>query len=439
MKRTIAIFTLLLFSGLPNSALANRYTLKQCLTMAQPLAEEIKIAQESLVLARQDRIRARSALTPSLSFTSSFSGGVSDMDGASSPPKEMKETTYASFAGLGFRYSFYMNGRELIAFKASGELISKSRADIEAAKRDYALQVAAAFYDVIRRTRSVRIANANLTRLNAHKDAIHSRISAGLLTKTEAYRAQAEVAEGKAALTDAKNQLAASRSTLGRLVPLEEGFQLREPLQTIPKLPAPSLASAVEMGISMRPEIGSARLDAVVAGRQVEITKSLFWPKITLEGSAGLQNEDISGHYDATDTDFTRDTTAYNAKLTLSIPLIDGGLRSADVVKTKASERMARHRVRLAIKEVQHQVETAWYARLTQGDRVLALEETRHFSEQFLNATTKRFTEGMAQSLDLMDANTRLVEAENTLEDARFALMLAAIQLRHATGNDPVE
>ena len=429
----------LLFTSLPAQALCQSVTLEQCLTLAQPLAQEIQIAKEAVVLARQDRIRARTALTPNIELTASYGGTVSEMEGASFPPNQMEEKTLSAFAGIGFRYSFYLNGRELIAFRAAGELISKSRADLHVARRDYTLQVAAAFYDAIRRERGVRIATANLDRLKSHREAIHQRIAAGLVTQTEMFRAQAEVAQGRASLTEAQTRLAISRSQLRRLVPLADNFTLVEPSTSAPQAPAPTLASAIEMGVSMRPEVSSSRIAALVSKRQVAITKSLFWPKVTLEGAVGRTRDEIRGTYDASDNDFSRDTDAYNAKITVSLPLVDGGLRRADVIKSLSEKRSAEHRVRLSLKEVQRQVESAWYTRITQGERVEALKKSRNFSREFLTLTTKRFKEGLVQSLDLMDANTRLVEAENNLEDARFALILAAIELRHATGHDPVE
>lgn len=413
-------------------------TIEACMEKAIPYADAIKLAEESLFSAEQDRLRARSVLIPSVELTGRLSGERTDMSGASSPPDSIKEKTYATFAGLGFQYSFYLNGRELMVYDASGVLVEKAGMDLQAARQDYMLQVAATFFACIRSQKGLAIAEANLARLTSYQSAVKRRIEAGILTETEQFRANAELTEGQASLTEALNQRAVSRRALQRLVPLPDDFQLAEPNE----IPTPALLTlngCVELAETNRPELKSLELASRVADKEVDVAKSTYWPKLTLEGAAGRKNSNIDGSYDALDVDFDKDTTHYSASLTLSLPLLDGGLRRADIRKSLSDKRSVDHRLRQATKEIRLAAERAWYDHNTESQRVQALADGLVYSRQFLEAIIRQFQEGLAQSLDLVDANTRLVEAENKLADARFALQLAAIRLRYTSGMPPVE
>jgi len=56
------------------------------------------------------------------------------------------------------------------------------------------------------------------------------------------------------------------------------------------------------------------------------------------------------------------------------------------------------------------------------------------FAEDNYKAISKQFEHGIANSIDVMDANTLLVTAERQLADARYNYQLAILKLKRATG-----
>jgi outer membrane protein TolC len=128
MNRSLILLLLLCawIHPFPCSAESEKLTLLAFIKIALPYADTIKLAEVSLYAAEQDRLRARSVLVPSVELTGRLSGHHTDLQGASAPPNHIKERSYGSFVGLGFEYTFYLNGRELIVYKASGELVQKA-------------------------------------------------------------------------------------------------------------------------------------------------------------------------------------------------------------------------------------------------------------------------------------------------------------------------
>lgn len=56
------------------------------------------------------------------------------------------------------------------------------------------------------------------------------------------------------------------------------------------------------------------------------------------------------------------------------------------------------------------------------------------FAEDNYKAVSKQFEFGLANSIDVMDANTLLVTAERQLTDSRYNYKLSDLRLKRATG-----
>lgn len=62
------------------------------------------------------------------------------------------------------------------------------------------------------------------------------------------------------------------------------------------------------------------------------------------------------------------------------------------------------------------------------------LEAEVAYAADNYNSVVKQFQYGLADSIDVMDANTLLVKSERELAAAKYAYQLAIIQLKQSTG-----
>ena len=114
--------------------------------------------------------------------------------------------------------------------------------------------------------------------------------------------------------------------------------------------------------------------------------------------------------------------------------LYDGGLRKAQIAEARAVDRKAALRYRDLVKQIGLEVEEAYRLYTTQQNTLTALRDQLQFAEQNYTAVTKQFENGLANSVDVVDANTLLVTAQQQLVDAVLGLQWARLGIDRARG-----
>jgi outer membrane protein len=85
-------------------------------------------------------------------------------------------------------------------------------------------------------------------------------------------------------------------------------------------------------------------------------------------------------------------------------------------------------------KSVGIEVASAYLDLVTQKGTLKYLEDQVVYARDNFNAVSKQFEFGLAQSLDVMDANTLLVTAERNLSEAVYNYQFAILKMKKATG-----
>lgn len=80
------------------------------------------------------------------------------------------------------------------------------------------------------------------------------------------------------------------------------------------------------------------------------------------------------------------------------------------------------------------EVERAFLGLSTRQSTLTALEDQLRFARENYTAVERQFKFGLANSVDVVDANTLLTTAERQLADARLSLQLSRLELERATG-----
>ena len=152
--------------------------------------------------------------------------------------------------------------------------------------------------------------------------------------------------------------------------------------------------------------------------------KGAYWPTVSLEG-VYLRKEE--------DTTFSVGESIYGG-LRLTFPFFDGGLRKAELRQARARQRQAVLGLEDVKKSVDIQVEEAYLGLMTQRELFSSLRQQVVFARDNHNAVSRQFEAGLANSLDVMDANTLLVTSERQVADAELSCELLAIRLMRETG-----
>lgn len=431
-KVVLIVFFLLTY--FPNLEAQEEYSLNDLYKLALERAEKIKISEEDLYIAERGKDKAISVLLPRLS---AFGNYTRYSESKISGSGWTIQPDWSELWGLRLDQSLSLSGRELTAFNISKENIEKSRYDLYTVREDYLLSVSAAYYDVLRAKKAVEIVRANVDRLTKHRDAARTRLRVGEVTRTTLLRAEAELSGAQSEMVRTENNLKLAKAVLARLVGLSGDYELkdnpqtvgangRSPLQKVEELDFLTIDSLKQTALTERAELKAIGLQRKIAEEQVKYSQGTYWPSLSIEGVYLKRDEDPA-------SPFFNKESVYGG-LNLTFPFFEGGLRRAEVRESEAKLRQAELALEDLKKTVNIEVENAYLDFMTQKGVLKSLEDQLTFARDNYNAISKQFEFGLADSIDVMDANTLLVTAERQLTDARYNYQLAILRLERVTG-----
>ena len=397
------------------------YTLKQLCRIANENAETIQIAREQTYIAEQEKERALSVLIPSATLYGSYLNYKND---------DYYTPDVNTFGGK-LTQSFTLNGRELIAYDVSKKGIEKANFSEQAIRSDYIFQVAQAYIQAVNLKRLVAVADAEVERLNTYRDSVNEKLTVGSVTKTALFRAQAELSKAKTNQIVAVNNVHNAKAGIVRLSGIEDKFSIASvDIKNIENFSV-TLEEIKSHALENRYEIKEASKDVDIAGRTIAYEKGEYWPRIELEG--GYREKDST--YAGTGTQGGYDTEEAYIQAQLVFTLYDGGLRRAQVKQAQARQRQATQSLADEKKAVILEANQSFLEFNTAKSTLTNLADEVKFAEENYNAVQMQFKYGMVDSIDIMDANTLLVDAQRRISNARSSFYLSILKIIYTQGN----
>lgn len=422
-RLSLIVFFLLLLDVLimPVCPYAEEYSLDDLYRIALERAERIKLSEEDHYIAKTGKDKAVAALMPRLSAFGTYTKYTEEKYNDTGTLLQPDRTTSW---GLRADESLSLSGREITAFNISRDNIVKSQYDLYATREGYLLTIASAYYDVMKAKKSLDIAESNLERLTKYRNAAEKRLKVGEVTKTVLFRAEGELSGARSDFVKAKNALELAKAVLARTVGIEGDFQLKETASEDIQISPES--SFQEMAFAGRADLKSLEIQKKMAEDQVRFTKGAYWPTLSLSGVYVASNQ-------SPETSTLIKDSTYGL-LSLNFPFFEGGLTRAQVNEARARERQSGLLYEDYKKSIGVEVQSAYLDLVTQKGILKYLEDQVVYARDNYNAVTKQFEFGLAQSLDVMDANTLLVTAERNLAEAVYNYQLAILKMKKATG-----
>ena len=428
---TVLIVILVSFT----SCYAVEYTLEDLYSIALERSERIKISAEDVVIAEKTKDKAISLLMPRLSANSSY---VRFSDTKLGDNKTYIQPLDRTGLEVRLDQSASLGGREITAFRITKDNIQKSKQDLYSVKESYMLNVTAAYYDTLRIDKLLQIAQANVDRVKKYRDAAATRLKVGEITKTVLLRAEAELSGAQSELIRTDNNYKLAKTILSRIVGLEGDYKLKEGYQSLDVVSGQLEAFVIEgcqameveclkgKATSERADLKALQIQKKIAEDQVTFAKGSYWPTLAVEGAYIKRDETY-------ETGGLVKDSVYGG-VRLSFPFFEGGLRVAEVQEADAKRRQVDYAYADLKKTIDVEVETAYLDHLTQKGLLKSLTDQYIFAKENYNAVSKQFDFGLASSLDVLDANTALLEAERQLANVIYLYQFSSLRLKRATG-----
>lgn len=405
-----------------NNAVYEVYDLKMLYRRALKYSEKIKIGEEQYFIDSLLKNKARSVLIPRVD---AFANHTRFDEKKSSGGMVVQPESVTSY-GVTASQSFTLNGREIVAYQIAGDTIRRSSHDLDAVKEAYLFEVASSYFNLIRAVKAEKIAIANVERLQKYRDAVSTRLRLEDVPKTDLFRAEAELSSAKAKRLEATNNIELARAVLARVAMIEGEYSILLSDDDANAIPNVSLTAVKQAALEHRAEIKAKKEEQEIAEKQIRYTQGEYWPKLKVAGT--YENVESEPGSSISDTD------SLSLGLTLECPLFDGGLRKANVSEARSRKRQADLIYNDLVKQIDIEVEEAYLSFVTLKGTLDSLEDQFEYARENIESVSRQYQNGLADSLDVLDANTLLTTSENKLSEVFYRLQLAVLKLDRVKG-----
>ncbi len=176
-----------------------------------------------------------------------------------------------------------------------------------------------------------------------------------------------------------------------------------------------------------RPDVAAAERQAAAQGALVGAAKASYLPRLSIGGSVGYAAPTFNGVGD-------QGTLRYVVGPVLTWPALNLGRVKTEVDAAQAREDAARAEYGRVVLAALADVETSITRYRTARERLQRLEEASAASERAAELARMRFTEGVTDFLQVLDAERTQLEAQDQLAQGRTDAATAYAALYRAVG-----
>ncbi len=296
-------------------------------------------------------------------------------------------------------------------------------------QQELRLRVKEAYFELVKAEKLLELARKSLERRQAHWRDVEGFFKEGLVGRVQWLQARAELREAEYRLLSAENQLEVARARLNFLLQRP----LKAPLKVVPVFPARPLKTSypalLEQALKIRPEIQAARLAVHLKEKELALVRSRYFPWIDVEVQYYKRGDSL-----ALSENPYGDRENLWVGVRLDWELWDWGQRRQEIAASRA-EILAQEALLKEMEEtVRLEVREAYLALISARKRVEVARSALTAAKEHFRLTRERFREGLADTSEVLDAETLLTRAQTQEISARADYEIARARLAYAVG-----
>lgn len=306
----------------------------------------------------------------------------------------------------------------------------------EAAQRAFRLsliaEVANAYLSSLALSERLALTEQTVSTRATTRELVARRRELGASSDMDYLQAEGAYQAALAERANLQSQLAAAESLLDVLIGQSQSI-LKDlpPSRTLANQAiTPALLAGMPAEVLLqRPDVLAAEQKLIAANANIGAARAAFLPRVSLTGSVGTASRSLSGLFSA-------GSNAWSFQPSLSVPLFDAGRNESNVDVAQARKVIAvaeyEKTLQLAFKEVVDLLSARDSLLLQQA----AQQANADAQAQRLKLVEARFNAGVANHLELLDAQRESYAALQGLVQVRRAALSAATQLYKALAGE---
>jgi outer membrane protein TolC len=247
--------------------------------------------------------------------------------------------------------------------------------------------------------------------------------TAGTAAGIDVLRSQVELKQQLQRLLAQTNQFEKDKLTLGRVIGLPAGqaFTLSE---TVPfgALASMTQDQALHTAVQQRPDLQSSRARVRAAEEAVKAAHGERYPTAAVTADYGDVTTPGESH------------GTFSVVASAKISMFDGGRIAGDIIQARSALKQRQDELADLGGQIEYQVRTAFLDIRSAADQVAVARDNLDLANQTLVQARDRFSAGVSDTVEVVQAQESVATANDTLISALFAHNVAKVALARALG-----
>ncbi len=436
--------------------LGQNWTLEQCINYAWDHNIQVKQAELTQKITKNNYTASKASLLPNLngmvSHTYNFGRTIDPFTNTFATSEVLSEDFYlqASFTIFGGMQNVNIAKQNEAAYEASGF-------DLQANKNNLALLIASGYLQVLLDQELLQEAKDQHEVSAQQVEKTKKLVDAGSLARGNLFDVQAQEANDEVTIITTENQLGIAMLNLAQLLDIDsvQMFKIVRPEISIPDNPSINSADVIySQALTNQPDIKSAQLkwQSAIMGRKA--SAGALYPKLSLSATLGsgysgankeiinstIQGYEVVGFANSTSSTpvpvyipnelYTYKVSSFGTQLTdnfnksigfrLNIPIFNGLQTNIAFKNAKLNELNAYYNFETADLNLRKNVQQAYADALGALKKYHATQKSVESFTEAYNYTRAKYDAGAATALDYNTAKTSLAKAESDMLQAKY-------------------
>ena len=310
-------------------------------------------------------------------------------------------------------------------FKASRENIKAASLSVQNARDLVAQAVGNAYLQIIADGARITATQAEIDADMAVYTNASRRHEAGTAIGIDVLRSQVELKQRQQRLIAVKNEFEKDKLTLGRVIglPVGQDFTVADPAPAVP-LETMSLKDALARAYEHRADYQAAKSRVVAGEFTLRAAKAERYPTLTVNGYYGAQGLQL----------FTNSHGVFNATGAVQFNIFDGGRIKSDILQSDSELQNRRNELENLRGQVDYEVRNALLDLTAASAQVDVAKSNTDLANQTLTQGRDRFTAGVTNTVEVVQAQQAVADANESLISAQYQYNVAKVALARALG-----
>ncbi|MBN2226626.1 MAG: TolC family protein [candidate division Zixibacteria bacterium] len=337
----------------------------------------------------------------------------------------------SKFYGLGISGSMTLfNGGRSI-FNYLGARADKKRMEylLESTEQDIILTVKQTYFNYLKAQDNQKNSEEAVKRGEEQYKLASSRYEVGAASKSDVLKAQVQYGNDKLMLLAAENAVKTTHANLCYLIGIDVNSGVEFSTQFQQREYENTEENALKYGLAHHPGLLASVKNVTSAQYDVKSAWGRFLPSVSINVSRDYSGSTWSevSKLDDIDGQWTISTS-------ISIPIFEQFGRKYELSRSRALLNNARVAESYTRNYIAAEIKRAFLEQERTKQALVVAEETVAAAKEDFNLVQEKYNLGAATILEVLDAQVSLVEAENSLVEARYDYNLSVASLEKAMG-----